>query len=259
MKKQPLVSVITPTYNSEKYISETINSVQRQTYKNWEMIIVDDYSKDSTRNILKEFAKKDQRIKLIFLDKNYGAGIARNKAINKSEGKYIAFLDSDDIWKKEKLNIQIEMMEKKDVAFTFASYRMISEDGTLFKKRISVPSKIDYDGLLKNTIIGCLTVVINIEKTGKLKMPNIRTRQPLVLWLELLKKGYIAYGIDKELAYYRVRPNSISRNKIKAAKQVWKVYRKYEKLSIAKASWCFINYAVRAFIKNILNHRIQKN
>ncbi|MDR7073187.1 glycosyltransferase family 2 protein [Fictibacillus barbaricus] len=246
----PLISIITPTFNGLKFIEYTANSIISQSYSKWEWLIVDDFSTDGTQQYLKELAQKDDRIKVTLLNENSGTAIARNTAIQEARGKYIAFLDSDDVWHPEKLNKQIRFMQENDYAFSFSQYRIMNEDGTHTEKLIKVPEKIDYNGLLKNTIIGCLTVMIDVEKIGKVSMPNIRTRQDFVLWLSILKKGFVAYGMQEELAYYRKVNGSISSNKLKAAKMNWKVYRNIEKLSITRAAWSFMNYAWNAYKKN---------
>jgi teichuronic acid biosynthesis glycosyltransferase TuaG len=250
-ENMPLVSVITPTYNAERHILETIRSVQSQTYLNWEMLIVDDCSRDNTITIITEQAEKDERIKLVRLSENSGAAVARNTALKKAKGKYVAFLDSDDLWFPEKLTTQVSYMQEKNIAFSYTSYQIINEDGLDANKVVKVPPSINYSGLLKNTIIGCLTVMLDTEKLGIVQMPNIRTRQDTALWLSILKKGIIAYGISEPLSKYRKVNGSISSNKLKMAKQNWKMYREIESLSIARSSWCFVNYAFNAFKKSI--------
>jgi teichuronic acid biosynthesis glycosyltransferase TuaG len=245
----PIVSVITPSYNSSRFILETIKSVQTQTYSSWEMVIVDDCSVDGSQQIILNEAKKDNRIKFISLLENEGAAVARNTAIKASSGKYIAFLDSDDLWLPHKLELQISFMEQRDIAFSFTKYGIIEEDGIETKTVINIPDKVDYKYLLKNTIIGCLTVILDKEKLGMVQMPNIRSRQDTALWLLILKKGYIAHGLQEELAKYRKVKGSISSNKIKAAKQTWSMYRKVEQLSFLYSVWCFINYAWNATAK----------
>ncbi|HWJ80104.1 MAG TPA: glycosyltransferase family 2 protein [Niallia sp.] len=246
-----LVSVITPTYNAEKYILETIQSVRKQTYKNWEMIICDDCSQDKTIEIVKREAKKDRRIKLIQLEQNSGAAIARNTALKVAAGKYVAFLDSDDLWCTQKVEKQVSFMQEKNIAFSFTAYHIIGEDGSETDKVINVPPSIDYQGLLKNTIIGCLTVMLDTEKLGLVQMPNIRTRQDTAMWLSILKKGHKAYGIQDPLSKYRKVQGSISSNKLKMSMGNWRMYRDIEKLSVFHALWCFINYAWNALKKRI--------
>ncbi|UAL47047.1 glycosyltransferase family 2 protein [Sutcliffiella horikoshii] len=246
-----LVSVITPSYNAEKFISATIESVRTQTYTNWEMIIVDDCSKDTTREILKKYAELDPRIKPIFLEENSGAAVARNTALKAAQGDYVAFLDSDDLWVLDKLEKQLAFMQENDYAFSFTAYNLMDENGKPLDKVIDVPEQIDYKGLLKNTIIGCLTVMIDTRKVEPLQMPLIRTRQDFALWLKVLREGHIAYGMQEPLANYRIVEGSISSNKLKTAKRNWYVYREIEKLSLPYASWCFINYAFYAIKKRV--------
>lgn len=246
-----LVSIITPTYNSEKYIKETINSVLSQTYQNWEMIIVDDCSTDNTVRIIEEEMEKNSRIRFIQLQENQGAAVARNTAINYANGRYIAFLDSDDLWEMNKLEVQVSFMNMNNIPFSYTSYKIINENGEETGKVVNVPEKIDYNQLLKNTIIGCLTVMLDINKFGRVQMPNMRTRQDTALWLSILKQGYIAYGIQQPLAKYRKKSGSISSNKLKMAKQNWKLYREIENLSLVKSIWCFLNYAYNGIKKNL--------
>lgn len=246
-----LVSIITPTYNSEKYIKETISSVLSQTYQNWEMIIVDDCSTDNTVRIIEEEMEKNSRIRFIQLQENQGAAVARNTAINYANGRYIAFLDSDNLWEMNKLEVQVSFLNMNNIPFSYTSYKIINENGEETGKVVNVPEKIDYNQLLKNTIIGCLTVMLDINEFGRVQMPNMRTRQDTALWLSILKQGYIAYGIQQPLAKYRKKSGSISSNKLKMAKQNWKLYREIENLSLVKSIWCFLNYAYNGIKKNL--------
>jgi len=251
MNENNLVSIITPSYNSKKFIEETIDSVLAQTYQNWEMIIVDDFSSDDSVDHITNKIKNIEKIKLISLNQNVGAAEARNRALKVAQGKYIAFLDSDDLWYPEKLEKQIEFMSKYNYAFTFTSYTPFSEDGKIEYKKIIVPEKISYEGYCKNTIIGCLTVIIDKEKTGEFYMPNIRSSHDMALWLLIMKRGYDAYGLNENLAKYRLVSTSNTSKKYKAAKEVWDVYRKVEKLSLIKSSWYFAHYVVNALKKRM--------
>ncbi|WP_163580501.1 glycosyltransferase family 2 protein [Gracilibacillus saliphilus] len=242
IKDYNLVSVITPTYNSETYIQETIESVLQQTYPNWEMIIVDDGSSDQTIAIIEEYQKEDDRIRLIALEKNQGAAVARNTAIENAQGRYIAFLDSDDRWLPEKLERQLTFMQEHDYAFTYTSYLEIHSDDAK-NKVVTIPDAVEYNDLLKNCVIGCLTVILDRDKINEIQMVNIRARQDYALWLNLTRRGFTAFGLQETLAKYRVRQNSISSNKIKMAKQNWKVYREVEKLNLLKSVWYFMHYA----------------
>ena len=249
MQINKLVSIITPSFNSVKFIKQCIESVIAQTYTNWEMLIVDDYSADNSLQILKKY--NDKRIQLIELDKNVGASESRNVAIRKAKGKYIAFLDSDDLWEPQKLEKQISFMETEDIAFSFSTYQPMSDDESKLYSIIHAPKIVTYSSYLKKTIIGCLTVVIDREKTGGFEMPNIRSSHDMALWLLIMRRGFDAYGLDENLARYRIVSTSNTANKWRAANDVWKVYRQFEKLSFFYSIWCFLNYAFNAIIKRI--------
>ena len=244
-----LVSIITPSYNSSRFIEECVGSVISQTYDNWELLIVDDYSIDNSLQILKKY--NDKRIQLIELDKNVGAAKARNVAIRKAKGKYIAFLDSDDLWEPQKLEKQISFMESEDIAFSFSAYQPMSDDELKLYSIIHAPKIVTYSSYLKKTIIGCLTVIIDREKTGGFEMPKIRSSHDMALWLLIMRRGFDAYGLDENLARYRIVSTSNTANKWRAAKDVWMVYRQFEKLSFFYSIWCFLNYAFNAIIKRI--------
>ena len=246
------VSIITPSYNSSRFIVECVNSVIAQTYQNWEMLIVDDGSKDNSTKVIKNLSKKDQRVHVFFLKENVGAAEARNFAIRKAKGRYIAFLDSDDLWDPKKLEIQISFMSKNNIAFSYTSYQLISQDGLYNLNIIKAPAEMTYHSYLKNTIIGCLTVIIDRKKTGNFEMPNIRSSHDMALWLLIMRRGFYAYGLDKNLAKYRVVASSNTANKIKAVRDVWKVYIKVEKLSFLYSVLCFLSYVFHAIKKRVL-------
>lgn len=246
-----LVSIITPSYNSEKFISETIESVRQQTYDNFEMIIVDDNSTDNTINIVEQYQKIDFRIKLITLKINGGAGIARNEAIKFASGDFIAFLDSDDIWKQKKLERQISFMQDNQYYFTFTGYETITEDDNNTKSVISVKSEITYKKALYKNPIGCLTAVYNAKALGKFYMPIIRKRQDYALWLKILKKTN-AYGLNESLAIYRVRKESISSDKLNLLKYEWKIYREEEGLSTLSSLF----YLTTAILTRVIRYII---
>lgn len=246
-----LVSIITPVYNAEKFIRQTIESVLAQEYKEWEMILVDDCSNDSSEKIIKEFAKNDKRIRYIKLTQNSGAAVSRNTAIKNAKGRYIAFLDSDDIWTSNKLRVQIDFMKKNNIGFSFSGYEVMNESGELINRIIKVPEKITYKEYLKNTIIGCLTVVIDRQICGEFEMVNIRKNQDMATWLSILKKGNTGYGINEKLGVYRIVGGSISNNKIKAAKSVWRTYRDIERMNVLKSCYYFLCYSINAIKKRI--------
>lgn len=246
-----LVSIITPSYNSARFIAETIESVMTQTYQNWEMLITDDCSSDGTVDIVKYYCKKDARIKLFVLERNSGAAIARNNSIKHAKGKYIAFLDSDDIWLPQKLEKQIRFMDSNNYAFSMTAYSLMDLDGKSRNKILYMPKSMSYAQYLRNTAIGCLTVVIDKEKTGAFEMPNIRTSQDMALWLVILKRGFKIYALNENLASYRLVPTSNSAKKMKAIKDVWRVYRELERLSFIYAAFNFCGYMFHAILKRI--------
>ena len=252
-EKSKMVSIITPVYKCEKMLKETIECVINQTYKNWELILVDDCSPDESWKIAKEYEKKDKRIKYFKLNENSGAAIARNYALEKAKGRFIAYLDADDLWKKEKLEKQVKYMIENKYAFTCTDYEKIDEQGNSLNKIIKIPKVVNYNLFLRNTIIQTVGVMVDTSITGKelLVMPNIRRRQDAATWCQLLKNGFDCYELPENLSYYRVVSNSLSSNKFKAIKMNWYWYRKIEKLSIWKASFCFIGYAFNAVKKRI--------
>lgn len=238
---KPTVSIITPSYNSEKFISETIASIQKQTLQDWELIITDDCSTDSTVNIVKGLIEEDNRIKLYCLDSNMGAGAARNNSINKSKGRYIAFCDSDDQWKPSKLEKQVKFMKTHKLAFTYTSYEIINEDGKLIGK-VSSPTNLSYQDMLRNNYVGCLTAIYDSKIIGKHLMSEIRRRQDWVLWLKIFKIIKQTKGMSEKLALYRDRSNSISSNKTQMIKYNWIVYNKELNFSKLKSFFLMINF-----------------
>lgn len=243
-----LVTVITPSYNCSSFISKTIESVIVQTFTDWEIIIIDDCSTDSSVDVIRSFAKRDSRVKLVQLTENSGAAVARNTGIEAAVGRYIAFLDSDDQWLPNKLEVQLKFMQEKDVAFTYAAYEKINEQGEAVGV-VGVPEKASYNDLLKVCSIGCLTAMYDTEKLGKVYMPLIRKRQDLGLWLRILRKEPYAYGVQQILGRYQLRSDSISANKRSAAQFTWRLYRDVEKLSFAVASYYFAHYAVNGVLR----------
>lgn len=240
---EDLVSIITPTYNCGKFINETIKSVLNQTYKNWEMIIVDDCSTDNTEKIVLKF--DDERIKYHKLKINSGAAVARTTAMQLAKGSYMAFLDSDDIWTEDKLEKQLNFMKKNNYAFTCTSYEQIDENGNSLSKIINPVKKCSYNRLLLDCPVGNSTVMYDVTKMGKFEVPNIRKRNDDALWLQMLKKEKYIYGFNSVLMKYRIRKNSISSNKLKVIKYHWILYREIEHLSILRSLfhifyWCVI-------------------
>lgn len=243
------VSIITPSYNSAKYISETIESVLSQTYNNWEMIIVDDMSSDNSNEIIGEYIKKDSRIRLITLESNSGPAIARNRAIKESKGRYIAFLDSDDVWHPMKLEKQLDFMKTNGLSITYSSYHTIDGNGEKINTR-HAKENITYNDMLKSNFIGNLTGIYDTAKIGKIYMDSTG-HEDYALWLTIMKKVKITNGIVEPLAGYRILPGSVSANKFRALKWQWNIYRKTEKLNIFKSSYYFAWYIYYALNKRM--------
>jgi len=234
--EEKLVSVITPAFNCGEYIGYTIESVLRQTYENWEMIIVDDDSSDNTADIINNYRINDNRIRYYKLDKNSGAAVARNKAVELANGEYLAFLDSDDIWYSNKLSKQIEFMAKNNYSFTFTSYDKIDEMGKDLNHTVNANFKRNYNDILKNNP-GNSTVIYNCTTLGKFQIVNIKKRNDYVMWLKIIKKAKYIYGLNIPLGCHRLRPESLSSNKVSLLKYHWKVYRKIENLSYIKSAY----------------------
>lgn len=254
---EDLVSIITPSYNSALYIEETIKSVLAQTYQNWEMLIIDDCSTDNTCEIVKKFISTDNRIKLHRLTENSGAAIARNKALELSKGRFIAYLDADDLWYPKKLERQVTFMKKDNYGFSCTSYEVIAEDGTSKDKFIHMLPCVDYKRFLTNNLLQTVGIMVDtsIVERSCLIMPNLRRRQDAATWLQILKSNNDCYGIDEVLAKYRRVSNSLSSNKFKAIKGVWFLYREVENLSLPFSCYCFIRYAFLAVWKRIYINR----
>jgi len=246
--KYPSVSIITPVYNSAKFIAETINSVQAQNFDSWEMIIVDDCSTDDSADMVQILAKHDRRIKIIRLDKNYGPAVARNIGMYSAIGRYMAFLDSDDLWLPNKLVKQIRYMEENGYYFTCTSYMKIDEEGNSLNRIIKAQNKSDYNGVLK-TCPGNSTVVYNVDMLGKFKVPDIEKRNDYVLWLQIIKKSKYLFGIEEPLGSHRIRKDGISSNKKSLVSYHWKIYREFENLSLLKSSYLIAYWVLKTILK----------
>lgn len=245
-----LVSIITPAYNAAAYIAETIESVLAQTYQNWEMLIVNDCSKDNTAEIVQSYAAKDKRIKLINLKQNSGAAIARNAAIQNAKGRYIAFLDSDDLWKKEKLQKQLNFMQQNGYAFTFTGYEHFKETKENIQNKVQIPKSLNYQQALKGNKIGCLTVMLDRKQIANIHFTT-QKHEDYILLLNILKHGITAYGIQERLALYRTgNSKSISGNKLQSALWTWKVYRESQRLSVVKSMYYMWFYVMNGLKKH---------
>lgn len=244
------VSVITPIYNAEKYLRETLQSVLEQTYTDIEIVLVDDCSTDKSADIIHDFQQRCSKIVYFCQPKNMGAGAARNKALELATGQYVAFLDSDDIWLPEKTSRQLELMKNKQSPFAYAAIEMMDEHGKTIKEKRNIREYCDYRYLLHNTIIATSSVIIDRMVLGDFRMPLRRGGQDYATWLNLLKNGTVAYGINEALVRYRVSSNSLSSNKLKSVKQVWEIQTQDQKINPIFASFhvlCFIFNAVKKY------------
>lgn len=246
----PLVTVVMPAYNSERFIAESIQSVLDQRFKSWELIIVDDNSRDNTVPIVQGFVQNDQRIRIIQLASNRGAAVARNVAIEAARGRYIAFLDSDDLWLPWKLEQQLQLIQKKKCILVYGSYYKIDESGSIIKQVVKAPNSVDYKKMLYSNYIGCLTAMYDTALMGKVLMPDIRRRQDYGLWLQLLRKGFCAIGTSQPMAIYRQRSgDSLSSNRVRNIAYNWILYRKVENLGILKSVICLGSCALNRLLK----------
>ncbi|RYA23177.1 glycosyl transferase [Malaciobacter halophilus] len=248
-----LVSIITPSYKSAKFIAQTIESVLTQTYQNWEMIIVDDCSPDSSNEIIEKYIEKDSRIRLIKLDKNSGASGAKNVGLKNAKGRYISFIDSDDVWEPKKLEIQIKFMQDNNYEVSFTSYQLIDENSDKLNKTVQVVQKLTMEDYAKNTIIGFSTSMIDRKLIDfELKFRDIRIAEDLSFWIDILRNDKVAYGLDNVLVNYRVHSNSLSANKLKSARQILHSYLFIHRLGLFKSFYYFSFYIVNALKKRLL-------
>jgi len=254
-------SIITPIYNAELFLEETLQSILDQTYTNWESILINDNSTDGSLEIAQRFTQLDSRFKIINKSASGGAAKARNSGIEAAKGRFIAFLDSDDIWLPEKLNEQVSFMKSNKIDFSYSSYHFISEAGEVTNK-VEVPEQVTYNQLLKGNVVACLTAVYDTQDLGKVLMPDILKRQDFGLWLKITRLGVTGYGIQKSLAKYRLRTGSISHAKFNTMLYTWDLYRKVEGLSFILSLKYISSHLLTASIKRLKNKfkvLLQKN
>ena len=250
--KNGLISIVVPVYQVERFIQETIEAVQKQTYENWELLLVDDCSKDKSCVLIEEKAVTDERIRLIRQEMNQGAAEARNCGIRHAEGRYLCFLDSDDLWEHDKLECELKFMQEKQAGFVFTGYEFADEYGKGLGKIVKVPEEISYSEALKNTTIFTSTVMIDRLKIKDedIFMPKIAS-EDTATWWHLLKVYGKANGLDKNLVKYRRSANTLSSNKVEAIKRIWKLYRKQEKLNVIYSAYCMCFWALRAVLRRV--------
>ncbi len=247
-----LISVVMPVHNAEKYLLQSVTSVKRQSYKDWELILVDDASTDRSPEILKKLADSDKRIRLIKNEGDHGASYARNAGIAAARGRYLAYLDADDVWSRHKLEEQLAFMQKKGAVFTFTAYEFGDTDCKGTGKVVRVPKTLDYKRALSRTVIFTSTVMFDLAYVGKelVYMPHIKS-EDTASWWKVLKRGITAYGINKVYVIYRISGNSLSSDKVEALRRIWNLYRKCEHLSLPYSCVLFIGWAFRAVVRRL--------
>ena len=230
-----LVSIIMPTYNCGAFIGETIATVQAQTHSRWELLVVDDCSTDDTAEVVATLAENDPRIHYVRLETNSGAAMARNRAMELAQGRYMAFLDSDDLWHPDKLRRQIDFMTSRGVAMSCTAYAQIDEQGAPTGKTVRSPARTSYNRLLLDCPVGNSTVMYDVARLGKFEVPNIRKRNDDALWLRMLRTERYIWGMPVVLMRYRLRSGSVSANKWSLVKYHWTLYRDIEYLSVPRS------------------------
>lgn len=248
--KAGMISVIMPSYNAAKYVEHALNSVFEQTYHDIEIVIVDDHSSDCTPELIQKYADIHPEICFIPLEKNMGAGYARNKALELAEGQYVAFLDCDDEWMPDKLERQLKCMKENETSFCYTAIEMIDETGKIIKGKRKVKTTCDYNDLLHNTMIATSSVVVDRKAAGDFRMHLRRGGQDYATWLKLLRNGTVACGINEVLVRYRVTSNSLSSNKLASIRQVWEIQTQDEKIHRVPAAFhvcCFVVNALKKY------------
>ena len=240
----PLVSVIIPVHNGERYIEKSVRSVMEQTYGNWELLIIDDFSTDSTADVVAALCEDDERVRYIKNIRNIGTASSRNRGLELSKGDCVAFLDADDVWKPEKLEIQLRKMKSENVDLVYSSYEIVNENGEASKGVYSVPDTVSFEGLLKENVIGCSTVVLSSEIAGKYRFAEDYYHEDYCLWLDLLRDGYKVAGCEEALVEWRLITNSRSFDKRNSAIYRWKIYREYLSLPLFKSIRLFFCYFI---------------
>ncbi|MCR4738992.1 MAG: glycosyltransferase family 2 protein [Lachnospiraceae bacterium] len=250
MMNDELVSIVVPVYNAGRIIEDTIQSVKAQTYENWELIMVDDSSSDDSIQIIGKHVS--EKIILLRNTEGKGAAPARNTGVKAASGRYLCYLDADDLWDPEKIEKQLAHMKENDCAFSFTGYEFADENGVGMSKIVHVPKKIDHRHALKNTTIFTSTVMFDLSKLSKedVMMPPVES-EDTAAWWKILKKEKYAYGLDESLTLYRRSKGTLSSDKQVAIKRIWKLYREVEGLSVIKSAYCFVFWAFHAVLRRI--------
>lgn len=245
------VSIIIPCYNAAKTIEKAIESVQKQSHPHWELLVVNDGSTDESQGILERVAREDSRIRLVKFVGRQGVSKARNVGLSHAAYRYAAFLDADDLWRREKLAESLTLLREKEAAIVFHSYQLMDAKGELLPQIIRVPESITYPAILKRNLIAVSTAMVDREKTGTINFPDKR-HEDFCLWIKLLKEGHAARGIDEALTLIRISPDSLSGNKLRSALWTWQVYRQEVKLGLARSAYYFLHYCYYGIRKYLL-------
>lgn len=246
------VSIITPTFNSAAFLPQTAASVRSQSHPDWEWLITDDCSQDGTWEMIQDLCAADSRIKAVRNDTNQGTAFCRNRCMDRAQGRYLAFLDADDLWLPEKLQRQLDFMASESLRFSFTAYEIMDQHGQSWNKIVDGKREftVNYEDMLrKKATMGCSTVMVERSLVGEARMPAMRTGQDYAFWLALLRSGIVATCLPTALTKYRIVPGSISRNKFRKARRQWRIYREAEMLGLGKSLECFLFYAWRAVFR----------
>ncbi len=250
----PSVSILTPAFNVGRFVDQTVASAQAQTFADWELIVVDDGSTDDTGARVESAARRDPRIRLVSPGRNQGIAASRNLGIDAARGRFLAFLDADDLWDTDKLERQLQFMNERSATLSFTGYRLTDESGARLGN-VRAPPTLTYRQMLRGHRVGCLTVMVDREK-AKLRFPAFPKASDLAGWLSVLREGHLAHGLDAQLATYRVVRDSISRRKARYVGRVWEVYRA-QPLPKPTLALYYAEYAVRGFLKHIASGAVR--
>lgn len=251
MTDENLISIVIPVHNAEDFISDTIASVRAQDYEQWELILVNDGSKDGSQHAMEKFLT-DKRIRIVSLKESVGAAKARNEGVKHINGRYLCFLDADDLWDPQKLSLHLGFMREKQCAFSFTGYEFATSDGVGVAKIVTVPAVITYRQAIKNTTIFTSTVMMDMTKLTPelIEMPDIPSEDSATWW-KILKNGNLGYGLQRPLTLYRRSNGTLSSNKFEAIKRIWNLYRRQEHFSVPYSMYCFCFYAFNAVCRRL--------
>ncbi len=246
---QPTVSVIIPVYNAARYLEQTVRSVLKQSFADYEILLVDDCSTDGSQELLFRLREADDRIRVLINEENLGVALTRNRAIEESRGTFLAFLDADDLWRPEKLEKQLALAAQTNADLLYSSYSFVDQNRQPCGRAFSVRPRADFESMLRRNEIGCSTAMVRRSALGAHRFLKVFYHEDYVLWMELLKDGCIAVGSPEVLVDYRILPGSRSYRKLYSARMRWNIYRKALHLPLWKSVLSFVAYAVNGLMK----------